>query len=325
MIDQIAAKMFDMQFLLALSVGIGTIATILSIGMPLLERSNLDGRMKAVTTERNKIRTKEREKLFKEKPKVRHTTATGKLKDIVDQLNLSKHLHDDRAKTPLNQAGLRSQQAEYGFLFARLALPIGLFVLASGYALAIMEGDMSIMMRLGIGLFASYIGLQLPMMYLKNIVEKRQSSMRRAFPDALDLLLICVETGMSLEPSFNKVAAEIGVQSVELAEEFSIVTAELSYLPQRRTALENFTTRTGLDDVKQLTTVLIQSERYGTPLGSALRVISQESRDIRMLEAEKKAASLPPKLTVPMILFFLPVLFAVIITPAVIQIQGVQQ
>jgi tight adherence protein C len=130
---------------------------------------------------------------------------------------------------------------------------------------------------------------------------------------------------MSLEPSFNKVAAEICVQSVELAEELSIVTAELSYLPQRRTALENFATRTGLDDVKQLTTVLIQSERYGTPLGSALRVISQESRDMRMLEAEKKAASLPPKLTVPMILFFLPVLFAVIITPAVIQIQGVQQ
>jgi tight adherence protein C len=325
MIDQIAAKMFDLQFLLALSVGIGTIATILSIGMPLLERSNLDGRMKAVTVERDKIRAKEREKLFKEKPKVRHQTATGKLKEIVDHLNLSKHLHDDRAKTLLNQAGLRSQQAEYGFLFARMALPSGLFILASGYALAIMEGDMSIMMRLGIGLFAGYIGLQLPMMYLKNMVEKRQSSMRRAFPDALDLLLICVETGMALEPSFNKVASEIGGRSVELAEEMSIVTAELSYLPQRRTALENFATRTGLDDIKQLTTVLIQSERYGTPLGSALRVISQESRDIRMLAAEKKAASLPPKLTVPMILFFLPVLFAVIITPAVIQIQGVQQ
>lgn len=325
MIDQIAAKLFDTQFLLALVVGIGTVATILSIVLPLLERTNLDGRIKAVTIERDKIRAKEREKLYTAKPKVRHTTAKGKLKEIVDRLNLAKHLHDDKAKVLLNQGGLRSQQAEYGFLFARLALPIGLFILASGYAFAIMEGDMSIMLRLCIGLAAGIIGLQLPMLYLKNIVDKRQASMRRAFPDALDLLLICVETGMSMEPSFNKVAAEIGVQSVELAEEFAIVTAELSYLPQRRTALENFATRTGLDDVKQLTTVLIQSERYGTPLGAALRVISQESRDMRMMAAEKKAASLPPKLTVPMVFFFLPVLFAVIITPAVIQISGVQR
>ena len=148
--------------------------------------------------------------------------------------------------------------------------------------------------------------------------------MRRAFPDALDLMLICVESGMAMEPSFNKVAAEIVTQSPELAEELAITTAELSYLPQRRTALENLSTRTGLDSVRQLCTVLIQSERYGTPLGSALRVISQESRDTRMMEAEKKAAGLPPKLTVPMIIFFLPVLFAVIITPAAIQVSRIK-
>lgn len=322
MIDEIAAKLYDGQFLLALAVGIGTIATVLSIGIPLMERTNLDGRMKAVTVERDKIRAKERDKLFKEKPKLRHESASGRLKEIVDNFKLADHLHNDRAKMLLNQAGLRSQQAEYMFLMTRMALPIGFFVVATGYALAIMEGEMSFVMRLFIGLFAGFIGLQLPMMHLGNVVKKRQLSMKRAFPDALDLLLICVETGMSLEPSLNKVAAEIGVQSVELAEELSIVTAELSYLPQRRTALENFATRTGLDDVKQLTTVLIQSERYGTPLGSALRVISQESRDLRMLAAEKQAASLPPKLTVPMVFFFLPVLFAVIITPAVIQMNA---
>ena len=224
----------------------------------------------------------------------------------------------------LMQAGFRSQQAEYTFLMARMVLPIGLFVIATGYAMAIMEGDMPFIMRFGIGLFAGYIGLQLPGVYLSNCIQKRQASMRRAFPDALDLLLICVESGMALEPAVSRVGAEVGVQSVELAEEFAIVTAELSYLPQRRTALENFTARTGLDAVKQLTTVLIQSERYGTPLGTALRVISQESRDNRMMEAEKKAAGLPPKLTVPMILFFLPVLFAVIITPAVIQVAAVK-
>ena len=143
-------------------------------------------------------------------------------------------------------------------------------------------------------------------------------TMNRAFPDALDLMLICVESGMALEPAFNKVAAEIVTQSPELAEEIAITTAELSYLPQRRTALENLTTRTGLDSLKQLTTVLIQSERYGTPLGSAWRVISQESPDSRMIEAEKKAADLPPKLTGPTLWVSLPVLFAVIRPPAVI-------
>ena len=324
MIDYIASKMVDPQFLLALVVGIGTIATVFSIALPFMERSDLEGRMKAVTVERDVIRTREREKLYNQKPRLRHSEAKGSLKDIVEQLNLARHLSMDNGKTMLMQAGFRSPQAEYTFLMARMVLPIGLFIFATGYALAIMEGDMPLIMRFGIGLFAGYIGLQLPGVYLKNIIQKRQASMRRAFPDALDLLLICVESGMALEPAVSRVGGEVGAQSVELAEEFAIVTAELSYLPQRRTARENFASRTGLDAVKQLTTVLIQSERYGTPLGTALRVISQESRDNRMMEAEKKAAGLPPKLTVPMILFFLPVLFAVIITPAVIQISAVK-
>ena len=142
--------------------------------------------------------------------------------------------------------------------------------------------------------------------------------MRRAYPDSLDLLLICVESGMSIEHAFRKVASEIGTSSVALAEEFTLTTAELSYLQDRRIAYENLALRTGLDAVKQIVTVLIQSERYGTPLGSALRVVSQESRDNRLMEA----ASLPPKLTVPMIIFFLPCLFAVILTPAFLQIGG---
>jgi tight adherence protein C len=141
--------------------------------------------------------------------------------------------------------------------------------------------------------------------------------MRRAFPDALDLMLICVESGMSIELAFRKVSTEIGGQSVPLAEELALCTAELSYLSERRQAYENLATRTGLEGVKSVCTALIQAERYGTPLGTALRTLAQESRDQRMTEAEKKAAALPPKLTVPMILFFLPVLFVVIMTPAV--------
>ncbi len=144
--------------------------------------------------------------------------------------------------------------------------------------------------------------------------------MRQAFPDALDLLLICVESGMSIEHAFRKVSTEIGSSSVPLAEELALTTAELSYLPERRQAYENLAKRTDLDNIKSVSTVLIQAERYGTPLGQALRVLAQESRDQRMNAAEKKAASLPPKLTVPMIVFFMPALFIVILTPALIQI-----
>jgi tight adherence protein C len=161
-----------------------------------------------------------------------------------------------------------------------------------------------------------------PELFLKNLTTKRQLSMRRAWPDALDLMLICVESGLSIEQSFRRVSHEVGTQSPALAEELMLTTAELSYLPERRVAYENIASRTGLEQVKSVTTALIQAERYGTPLGTALRVLSQESRDQRMSDAEKKAAALPPKLTVPMILFFLPVLFVVIMTPALIQVFG---
>ena len=148
-------------------------------------------------------------------------------------------------------------------------------------------------------------------------------SIKRAFPDTLDLLLICVESGMSIEAAFKKVSEEVGSQSVALAEELTLTTAELSYLPDRRQAYENLAKRTDLDGVKSVCMALQQAERYGTPLATMLRVMAQENRDMRMSEAEKKAAALPPKLTVPMILFFLPVLFVVIIGPAAIQfLQG---
>jgi tight adherence protein C len=143
----------------------------------------------------------------------------------------------------------------------------------------------------------------------------------RAFPDALDLMLICVEAGMSIESSFTRVANEIGSQSPELAEELGLTTAELSYLPDRRQAFDNLAKRCGHAGVKAVATALNQAEKYGTPLGAALRVTANENREMRMQEAERKAASLPAKLTVPMIIFFLPCLFVVILGPAIISIR----
>jgi tight adherence protein C len=161
----------------------------------------------------------------------------------------------------------------------------------------------------------------LPGLMLGSQVSKRQASIRKAWSDALDLMLICVESGMALEPALSRVAKEIGAQSIPLAEEMTLTVAELSYLQDRRRALDNLGKRVGLDTVKAVVTSLIQAEKYGTPLGTALRALAQENRDARMSEAERKAAGLGPKLTVPMMVFFMPVIFIVLLTPSVIQVM----
>ncbi len=200
--------------------------------------------------------------------------------------------------------------------------PIAACVTGLLYFFVIGDFDWPMTFKIGAALGCTYCGLKAPEIYISNQIAKRQKSMSRAFPDAMDLLLICVESGMSIEHACRKVGQEIGGQSGPLAEEFVLTTAELSYLPDRKVAYENLAIRTGVPAAKQISTVLIQAERYGTPLGTALRTVAQESRSQRLMAAEKKAASLPPKLTVPMIIFFLPVLFAVIMTPAVIQVMA---
>jgi tight adherence protein C len=304
-------------------VAIATAATVLTLAMPLLETDTLSRRMKSVGAERDRIRARERDRLTKTSSKSNlRMEPKAYMKQVVEMFNLSNLLGTDQAKKQLAMAGYRGQQAEIAFLFFRLVMPILLFVVAVIYIFVIAPLDYSVPIKLGICLFAAYIGIKSPEFFLKSTISKRQFSMRRAFPDALDLLLICVESGMSIEHALRRVSQEMSSQSVPLAEELTLTLAELSFLPDRRVAYENFGMRTGLDSVRQIVTVLIQAERYGTPLGAALRVVSQESRDNRLMEAEKKAAALPPKLTVPMIIFFLPILFAVIMTPAIIQITA---
>ena len=323
MTELLFERIIDSRTLLALLVGFCTIASLIAIGLPLLEGDRLGERMKRVASERERIRAREREKLqarasggnLRQAPK-------AYMKDVVERFSLSKWLGVKEARTQLAKAGFRGPQAEVGLLFFRLVTPIGLLLFGVTYLFVLLGVDLSLPGRLAVVLALAFVGLKAPELYLSNVIAKRQQSMRRAFPDAMDLLLICVESGMSIEHAFRRVSQEIGVRSIPLAEEFTLTTAELSYLPDRRTAYDNFHRRTGLDAVKNIVTSLIQAEKYGTPLGAALRVVAQEARDARMMEAEKKAASLPPKLTVPMILFFLPVLFAIILTPAIIQISG---
>jgi tight adherence protein C len=324
MINLIFHKLLEPQFLFTMMVAVATAATIITLGITFVESDNLSRRMKAVSVEREAIRSRERERLSKNAgPKVTlRQQPTAYMKNVVDRLNLSSWLGTDTAKLRLAMAGYRGKQAETAFLFFRLVAPIVLFAVTVFYAFVIIGDKYSVMVRLIGVVSALYVGIKLPEIFLKNQMTKRQLSMRRAIPDAMDLLLICVESGVSIEHAFRKVAAEIGSQSVALAEELTLTTAELSYLQERRQAYENLASRTGVEAIKSITTALVQAERYGTPVGLALRVLAQESRDHRMIEAEKKAAALPPKLTVPMILFFLPVLFAVILTPALIQIFG---
>ena len=303
-------------------VAVATFATILTLALPLLSSDQLDKRMKAVASERERIRSREREKLNNSANKSLRYEPKAYMKRVVDRFNLSQWLGTDKAKAQMQMAGFRGAQADTAFLFFRLISPIAFAVIGTIYSLVFADAEWPLTIKIGIVLFATYVGIKAPEIFISNTIKKRQKSVGRAFPDAMDLLLICVESGMSIEQAFRKVGLEIGLQSIPLAEELTLTTAELSYLPQRRTAYENLATRTGVDGVKQIVTVLIQAERYGTPLGMALRVLGKESREHRLLLAEQKAAGLPPKLTVPMILFFLPVLFAVILTPAIIQVTS---
>jgi tight adherence protein C len=276
--------------------------------------------MKAVAVERERIRSRERDRMASAGKGTLRQRPGEKIRNIVERYKLGDWLGTETAKLQLLQAGFRGQKAEYSFLFFRLVVPIFLTVLTLLYLFFVNDFGQTVIVRLGGVILAAYIGIKLPEIFLKNAIDKRKISIRRAWPDALDLLLICAESGVSIEQAFRRVSGEVGGASIELAEELALTTAELSYLPDRKQAFENLALRTDLETVKSVSVALIQAERYGTPIGQALRVLAQESRDARMNEAEKKAAALPPKLTVPMILFFLPVLFAVIMTPAAIQI-----
>ncbi|MDD1533431.1 MULTISPECIES: type II secretion system F family protein [Bradyrhizobium] len=324
MVEFLVSKLHDVRFMTMLLAAIAASATVYTLVMPLFAGEGLSKRMKAVASERERIRQRERERLHKNEKVSLRQTPKQLVSKVVEDFNLTKWLAQEAARDKLIMAGYRGQAPYITFLFARLVTPIVLFVGSLLYVFVIAHMDKPVPIKIGICIGAAYLGLQAPMLFLKNAISKRQLSIKRAFPDALDLLLICIESGMSVEMAFRKVATEIVGQSIALSEEFTLTTAELSYLQDRKVAYENLARRTGLEGVKSVCLALQQAERYGTPLGQSLRVMAQENRDMRMTEAEKKAAALPPKLTVPMILFFLPVLFVVILGPTGIKITEMQ-
>lgn len=305
--------------LIAILIGVAAFATVLTLTAPLAGDDVLKARMKLVEAEKDRLRAGQRSALSGKEARLRDAAPKSIAEQLVKTFNLRSIFEADSSRDMLRQAGLRSERHLMSYLALRLASPIMLALLAYVYS-AIVVTDLSPQVRMVITVLAAVGGYYLPVILLKNLVARRQISIQRAWSDALDLLLICVESGMAVEPALQRVASEIGAASVPLAEELTLTVAELSYLQDRRKAFENLAKRTGMATVKSVTTSLIQSERYGTPLGTALRVLAQENRDARMSEAERKAAALPPRLTVPMILFFLPVIFIVIMGPAVMKI-----
>jgi len=309
----------DPATLVSIFVALGMFGTILGVMMPALKGDKLETRLKSVTAQRERLRKQSRAAMDQ---KGLRRESKGMMSDVTKKLDLAKALEDPKAKQKLLRAGYRGPGPITAYYFFRAAMPFVMAALFFFYIFFINDLGLKPQMKLGAIVVGAAIGFYLPSLYISNAAAKRQKSIMQAFPDALDMMLICVEAGMSIEMAFAKVGSEIGSASVELAEELTLTVAELSYLAERRQAYENLAERTGHEGVKAVCLALIQGERYGTPLGDALRVMAKENRDMRMSAAEKKAAALPAKLTVPMILFFLPVLFLVVLGPAAIKIQA---
>ena len=312
--------------LIAFGVGLLAFFAFMTLGSSFSQGQQLDSRMKAVANRREELKRASRAAMIKD-----NSTNTLRQKDgglqktIVDRLNLKTLLEDPKVIDKLAMAGFRGPRPITLFYFARLIAPFVFASLAAVYVFVLLHSPMPTQQKFLIVAVGFVLGYYAPNIYISNIAAKRKESILAVFPDALDLLLISVEAGMSVEAALQKVSVEIGSTSIALAEELSLLVAELSYLPERRQAYEGLARRTNHPGIKSVCTAMIQGEKYGTPLGSALRIMAKENRELRMSAAEKKAAALPAQLTVPMIVFFLPVLFVVILGPSIIQISDIQK
>ncbi|HYM31465.1 MAG TPA: type II secretion system F family protein [Candidatus Cybelea sp.] len=294
--------------------------TVMGVALPWLQPDIFASRLKVIRARRQELSQQNRKRL-EQRPALRRTSSrVAFMRTVLQKLKLQNIMDQPELKKKLVRAGWRGQTPLITFTFLRLVLPLGL----AGFTAILVFGSSNVHLagavKALICLVAAMIGYFMPTVLVSNAITKRQQHLQKSFPDALDLLVICIESGLSLEAAFTRVSEEMAVEAPSLSEEFGLTTAELAFLGDRRLALENLSERTGHPSVKSLVTALIQSEKYGTPLGLSLRVVAQESRDTRMAKAEEKAAALPAKLTVPMVVFFLPVLFMVLIGPTIIQV-----
>jgi tight adherence protein C len=313
----------DRQNQIALLAAVATAATAVTVLGPMLQQDPMRDRAKRVADYKENLRQQHRAEISgKKSASLRSAKAGGAAQGLVQQFKLLEVFDASAARKQLTRAGWRGERPVVTFMAAKVVMPVVMLAFAFLYIYIFEAVALGSFMKLVVTGLAPVIGFYLPGIYVTNKVQKRQEKLQLSFPDSLDLLLICVESGMSIELALQKVTEEVAGSCPELAEEYGLTTAELSYLSDRKVAYANLGERTGLEGVKAVVTALIQAETYGTPLGASLRVMAKENREIRMQIAEKKAAALPPQLTVPMILFFLPVLFVVILGPALMRATG---
>ena len=314
---------FDVVFVGTCLVAIAAMAVMLAIYAAVTVRDPMAKRVKALNERREFLKAgivtgtaRKRVSL------IRKNETTDRLKGTLQSLRVLQDSQVKEVQQKLAQAGIRQKEWAVAIIFARMVIPVvvGLIAAAVIYWSNVFPEWGAFKRFMG---FATMVGLgyKSPDLFVGNLVNKRTKEIRKGLPDALDLLVICAEAGLTIDAAFNRVAKELGRAYPELGDEFSLTAIEMSFLTERRQAFENLAYRVNLDSVKGVVTTMIQTERYGTPLASALRVLSAEFRNERMMRAEEKAARLPAIMTVPLILFILPVLFIVILGPAACSIS----
>ncbi len=313
----------DVLWVATILAAVAATAVFFAIYAAVTVRDPMAKRVKALTARREQLKagimastTKKRAKL------VQQNDTTDRMRNVLSSLQVLQDTQVKEAQQKLAQAGIRSKDLAFLIIFSRLVLPI---VLGGGAALAIYGfnylGDWSDIKRFGVFAGATILGYKGADIYVNNLISKRTDLIRKGLPDAIDLLVICAEAGLTVDTAFARVSKELGSAYPELADEFSLTSIELGFLTERRQAFENLSYRVALDHIKGVVTTMIQTEKYGTPLASSLRVLSAEFRNDRMMRAEEKAARLPAIMTVPLILFILPTLFIVILGPAACSIS----
>ncbi len=308
----------DMMTAATLLAGVAAFAVLFAIYTVLVAKDPMAKRVKVLNERREQLKAGITASTSKRRAKlVTKNETTDKIREVLSGMKVLQEEQVKAAQTKLAQAGIRQKEYGVAVIFGRLVLPI----VFGGLALYLVYGtemfaEYSPLKRYGIVAMTFILAYKSPDIYLKNKIQKRTDAIRKGLPDALDLLVICAEAGLTVDAAFHRVARELGKAYPELGDEFTLTAIELGFLTDRRQAFENFANRVDLDSVKGVVTTMIQTEKYGTPLASALRVLSAEFRNERMMRAEEKAARLPAIMTIPLILFILPVLFIVILGPA---------
>ncbi|QIG81788.1 type II secretion system F family protein [Sphingosinithalassobacter tenebrarum] len=298
-------------------------AVLFAIYTALTARDPMTKRVKALNERREQLKAGITASTSKRRAKlVQRSDASDRMRNLLTSLKVLQEEQVKAAQIKMAQAGIRRKEWAVAVIFGRLVLPI----VIGGTAVFLVYGtdmiaDWSALKKYGVVAVAFLLSYKAPDLYLKNKIDKRSAAIRKGLPDGLDLLVICAEAGLTVDAAFARVARELGKAYPELGEEFSLTAIELGFLTERRQAFENLAMRVDLDAIRGVVTTMIQTEKYGTPLASALRVLSAEFRNERMMRAEEKAARLPAIMTVPLILFILPVLFIVILGPAACSIN----